>query len=79
MELPTRHEAWMDNIALEHEVGHALGGNSVYPDKKDCEKNNPCIELSKDDDPIIRCYAQRVYVFDADEFDKWQKSFGGLA
>jgi len=56
-------EGWMDSIAFEYEVGHALGGNTVYPDEADLRKHHTCLDTDGD------CTAKRVYVVDADEFD----------
>ena len=64
-----KREGWMDSIDFQHELGYALGGNIISPDKEDCERTHPCIKESAKDDGY-KCVAMRVYVFDADEFDK---------
>lgn len=58
----SRREGWMDSIDFDHELGHAIGGNKIYPDKQEVE----ALECIKAGD---YCYPKRVYVFDADEFD----------
>jgi hypothetical protein len=60
-------KGWMDSIDFDHEVGRALGGNKIYPNEQDLRAHNPCIG-----DPALGndCTAKRVYVVDADEFDK---------
>jgi hypothetical protein len=62
-------EGWMDSIDYHHELGEAWGGNSVYPDKENCEENHACIGKA-DQDGIVDCVAMRVKVIDADELDK---------
>jgi len=67
-------QGWMDSIDFDHELGHACGGNSVHPSVEDCERCHPCIEESKKDEGVgefkgLECYAKRVYVVSADEFD----------
>ncbi len=34
----------MDLTDFDHELGEALGGNKIYPNIKDCIKNNRCID-----------------------------------
>ena len=58
----TKREGWMDSVDFQHEVGSAIGGNTVYPDQEEVEAL-PCI---KEGD---YCKPKRVYVVDADEFD----------
>lgn len=70
-----RREGWMDSIAFEHELGHALGGNQVFPNVEDLKRHMLCIDRPEQvgDRMVISCHATRVYVFDANEFDKWQR------
>ena len=58
---------WMDSTDFSCELGHALGGNKIFPDAEDCTKNHPCIQ---DPDEHWPCRAQRVIVFDADLLDE---------
>ena len=55
-------EGWMDSIEFEHEL-EALG-RAVYSTRDRCVENNPCIEEGD------CCEVRRVYVVDADEYDK---------
>ena len=34
----------MDLTDWDEELGHALGGNKIYPDIQDCIDNNKCID-----------------------------------
>jgi hypothetical protein len=62
---------WMDSIDFHDELGHALGGNLVFPDKEDCERIRTCIKESQEEGQSegYPCYAKRVVVFDADELE----------
>jgi hypothetical protein len=57
-------EGWMDSIDFEHEVGHALGGNAIYPSEADLREHRKCLDTDGE------CTAMRVYVVNADEYDK---------
>jgi hypothetical protein len=35
---------WMDKVDWDHEVGSALGGNKVYPSRRDLETNAKCLD-----------------------------------
>lgn len=59
---------WMDSIDFDHELGNAIGGNKIYPDREDCEQNNSCIGLETQNG--VSCYAKRVIVFDADKYEE---------
>jgi len=65
-------EGWMDSTDFQWELGRALGGNKIYPDREDCEKEHPCITVPDMHEP---CTAQRVIVIDADAWDAAKKAF----
>ena len=57
-------EAWMDSTDFDHELGTGGCECKIHSSKEVCEFKHPCIEARE------RCYARRVYVFDAAEFDR---------
>ena len=62
--------AWMDSIAFSAELSDKPIV-SVYANRRACERGNPCIRLSRaDPEETWKCTAIRVYVFDADKYDK---------
>ena len=62
--------AWMDSIAFSAELSDKPIV-SVYANRRACEQGNPCIRLSRaDPEETWKCTAIRVYVFDADKYDK---------
>jgi hypothetical protein len=64
---PRKREGWMDSTTFENELGVAIGGEKVYADQEDLLASKPCLTDPEDH----YCQPMRVYVFDADEFDKW--------
>ena len=55
---------WMDAVDFQHELGEALGGNTIYPSEEDLRKNKSCIDKSE------YCYPIRVLVFDAKDLEE---------
>ena len=35
---------YMDKVDFDHELGNAMGGNTVFPSIDDLEENKPCTE-----------------------------------
>lgn len=64
--LATGKQGWMDATDFDHELGRALGGNRVYPDREDLIKHHPCLRPG---DGCI-CEAKRVLVFDAETVER---------
>jgi hypothetical protein len=62
---------WMDSITFDHELGCAPSVR-VHDDKEECERQHPCIKecAAKLEPESYDCRAMRVYVFDADEYDR---------
>jgi hypothetical protein len=58
-------EGWMCAVDFQHEVGAALGGNTVYPSRENLCEERLCVAGGED-----YCQPKRVYVVDADEIDK---------
>lgn len=67
-----RRIGYMDSTAFQHELGLAPKGNRVFPSVETCKAAHPCIGKEEfcGDHIDCGCEATRVYVFDADEFDK---------
>jgi hypothetical protein len=59
-------EAWMDSTDFNCELGDCEC--EIHSSQEECETRHLCIEMSRD--ARIKCVALRVYVFNADEYDK---------
>lgn len=42
---------YIDGVDFQHELGAAMGGNTVYPDLEDALENNPCAQSCG----IVKC------------------------
>ncbi len=65
-----KREGWMCAVSFDHELGNASRGDTVYPSIEDLKKYRICVNTAGQENSF--CYPKRVYLFDADEFDKSQ-------
>lgn len=63
---PRSIEVFMDGIDFQHEIGHAMGGNTVYADLEDALKNNPCAKSCG----IVKVKVELVEWVQDQNFDK---------
>lgn len=54
---------WMDSIGFQHELGCAMGGNTIFPDKDECMEHHKCI-IDSAPIEIGECTAMQVRVLD---------------
>lgn len=60
---------WMDSTVLFSELGDKPTVE-IHSDEVTCKLLHPCIDKSEQEHTAHRCYATKVYVFDAELYDR---------
>jgi hypothetical protein len=59
---------WMCAVDFQHELGEALGGNTIYPSEKDLRKRRVCVNSENEEDKF--CYPVEVVTMSKEDFDR---------